>query len=107
MSVFILGGYMKTENLYFVTLSMILDKECMLCVKTSPYKRILVIKKGNYPNEIYSDIKTGRNYTAKNEELDVGDIFIDTLVSFNYITGNQNKDLQKQKILSIYNSIKR
>lgn len=111
MSVFVLGGSMKTDNIYFATLSMVINREYVTTLtkinRTLPYKKILVEKKGKYTNDHYRDINTGISYKASKHELKPGGAFIDILSSFNYVTGNKNKNLSKEKVLKMYENVVR
>ena len=96
---------MKTDNIFIASLSIIVNKDSALCMREAPYKNVLVERKGNYPNDLYRDIHTGDSYRADKQTLNIGDLYIDTLLSFNYVTGNKKKNLLKEKILKIYENV--
>ena len=62
-------------------------------------------KKGKYPFEKYLDLKTGKLYVASREGLSVGEIYIDSLVSFNSFVDNTKSNLPKKKVLKMYDNV--
>ena len=91
---------MKTDNIYIATLSMLVSNDYKLSKSCS--KKILVERQGKYPMDHYSDISTEVLSRPSSIGLNPGDIFIDTLMPFNYVTHNKRKNLSKKKILKIY-----
>lgn len=95
---------MKTDNIYIATLSMLVSNDYKLSKSCS--KKILVERQGKYPMDHYSDISTEVLYRPSSIGLNPGDIFIDTLMPFNYVTHNERKNIFKKKILEIYNDLR-
>ena len=96
---------MKTQDLYFATLSIIVNKDAVLCMREAPYKEVLVRKKGKYPDDVYYDIYRKKTYGITKQGLGLGDVYIDTLRGFNYVTGNIEENLPKKKVLEMFDKV--
>ena len=94
---------MKTCNVYFATLSMVITKNRLKCTnKKVSNDSILVQKKGHYPLDVYYDMKTGLSYRPYQEDMPVGTYFIDGIAEFSYMTGSSATELPKRKIIRMY-----
>ena len=100
---------MKTEDIYVAKFSLVVHKNYIDAINSNVSmalkKTALVQKKGKYPSEKYLDLKTGKLYVASREGLSVGEIYIDSLVSFNSFVDNTKSNLPKKKVLKMYDNV--
>ncbi|MDO4963283.1 MAG: hypothetical protein Q4E75_04215 [bacterium] len=90
---------MKTYDLYVGVLNINLNSKII-----GKYR---VLVKGNLDSGKLKDVLTGKKYRLEPKNSYILGTYIDkeSICSFNLLTGNKGKNLNKQKILSLYDDI--
>ena len=100
---------MKTEKLYIASLRVVINRRpinsYMSNIKHSHLKLVLV-KCNNLNKGVFKDIETGEKYMDITKGFRNIGIALYLIETFNSMTKNTEKNLPKQKVLSLYGDVK-